>query len=128
MARHNRVGRGTDQRGADYLISYQPDWLAQVKVTRVLENGRQSTKTLFRNRSQRGPRPGAKVRTRITSRMENLDFEIGVHDPSGVIRRIVVETSGPDRPGEQSCILFTIDDGQVRRRARRTPSSSAPPL
>ena len=49
MARHNRDGRGSDQRGFDYEIGYQPDWLQQVKVTRNLESGRQSTKTLFRN-------------------------------------------------------------------------------
>jgi hypothetical protein len=126
MARHNRVGRGTDQRGTDYSISYQPDWLRQVKVTRVLENGRQSTKTLFRNPEKADARPGEKVRTRITSRKENLDFEIGVADPGGVITRIIVETSRPDRPGEQHRIQFTIDDGKSRRRGRKTPPSSSP--
>jgi hypothetical protein len=127
MARHNRVGRGTDQRGADYAISYQPDWLQQVKVTRVLENGRQSTKTLFRNPQKRGAPPGAKVRTRITSRKEGLDFEIGVTDPNGVITRIIVETSRADRPGEQNSIQFTIDDRKVRRKSRTKPPASPQP-
>ena len=49
MARHNREGKGADQLGQQYGISYQPDWLRLVKVTRDLESGRQSTKTLFRN-------------------------------------------------------------------------------
>ena len=49
MARHNRDGEGVDQRGHGYVVSYQPDWLRLVKVTRDLESGRQSTKTLFRN-------------------------------------------------------------------------------
>ena len=117
MARHNRLGRGSDQRGSDYAISYQPDWLEQVKVTRTLENGRQSTKTLFRNPERIGRRPGSKVRTRIVSRKENLDIEIGVSDPTGVITRIIVETSRPDR----SCLQFTIDDRMARRRARKPP-------
>jgi hypothetical protein len=103
-----------DQRGSDYAISYQPDWLEQVKVTRTLENGRQSTKTLFRNPEKSGRRPGAKVRTRIVSRKENLDIEIGVSDPSGAVTRIIVETSRPDR----SSIQFTIDDRKARRRGR----------
>jgi len=49
LARHNREGQGADQRGFEYAVNYQPDWLRQVKVTRQLETGRQSTKTLFRN-------------------------------------------------------------------------------
>jgi hypothetical protein len=49
VARHNREGVGADQRGYEYGVSYQPDWLKLVKVTRQLESGRQSTKTLFRN-------------------------------------------------------------------------------
>jgi len=49
MARHNRDSRGTDQRGFDCDISYQPDWVRLIKVTRSLESGRQSTKTLFKN-------------------------------------------------------------------------------
>ena len=34
MARHNRDARGSDQRGESYELSYQPDWLRLVKVTR----------------------------------------------------------------------------------------------
>ena len=52
MARHNREGKGEDQLGREYLVSYQPDWFYQVKVTRDLDSGRQSTKTLYRNAEQ----------------------------------------------------------------------------
>lgn len=117
MARHNRQGRGTDQQGSEYVISYQPDWLQQVKVTRTLDNGRQSTKTLFRNPELMSRRPAGKVRTRVTSRKESLDFEIGVSDPQGVITRIIVETSRPDR-GERGTIHFILQDGQAPRRRK----------
>lgn len=120
MARHNRKGRGTDQRGADYAISYQPDWLRQVKVTRTLPNGRQSTKTLLRNGEAGMRSPGPRVRTRITSRKEDLDFEVGVVDPDGVIRRIVVETARPGRGGETTSIQFTLTDGHSPKRKRRS--------
>lgn len=121
MARHNREARGTDQRGTEYEISYQPDWLRQIKVTRTLETGRQSTKTLFRNPGRREQKPGSKVRTRIRCTLESLDFEIGVDDPQGVVTRIVVETSLPGRPGETGNVVFTIDEKLpgVERRTRR---------
>ena len=118
MARHNRVGSGTDQCGADYMISYQPDWLQQVKVTRTLKNGRQSTKTVFRNKAGRRVPPGTKVKTRIASRQESLEFEIDVNDPHGVVKRIVVETSPGERPDGGS-IQFTINDGKRARKPHK---------
>ena len=124
MARHNRQGRGRDQQGSEYTISYQPDWLRQVKVTRTLENGRQSTKTLCRNPEKPGRRPASKVRTRVTSRKEGIDFEIGVTDPQGVITRIIVETNRPDR-GEQGAVHFTLQKGVASRKASRGASGSA---
>lgn len=114
MARHNREGRGEDQLGRSYEISYQPDWFHQVKVTRDLASGRQSTKTLLRNPDAPQAPPGSKVRTRIRSEELGLDFEVMLEDEKGVIRRITVETvatSGPDR-GEP--VAFTIS----RRRPR----------
>ncbi|MGH7506084.1 MAG: hypothetical protein ACRELX_10555 [Longimicrobiales bacterium] len=113
MARHNREGRGTDQRGAHYMISYQPDWLQQIKVTRSLESGRQSTKTLFRNPAEKENTTSARIRTRITSKEQKLDFEIGVDDPHGVVTRIVVETMLPGKQGESRSVIFTIDDGNA---------------
>ncbi|MDX1645629.1 MAG: hypothetical protein R3304_00690, partial [Longimicrobiales bacterium] len=64
MARHNREGSGADQRGFEYDVSYQPDWLKLVKVTRQLESGRQSTKTLFKNPMEREAEPGEPGRPR----------------------------------------------------------------
>lgn len=109
MARHNRESRGTDQRGYDYDISYQPDWLQMIKVTRHLESGRQSTKTLFRNPGRREQDPGPRVRTRIKSPEQGLDFEIVVNDPDGVVKRVIVETTVKDARTEET-ILFMLED------------------
>jgi hypothetical protein len=111
MGRHNRDARGSDQRGFDYQISFQPDWLSQVKVTRNLESGRQSTKTLFKNpeKVQEQP-PGSKVRTRIVSPEQKLDFEIIVHDPRRVVKRVIIETIIPDMPGDEGAVVFGFDD------------------
>ncbi len=112
MARHNREGRGSDQRGAEYGVSYQPDWLQVVKVTRELEGGRQSTKTLFRNPGMREQDPGPKVRTRITSPEQGIDFEVMIDDPNGIIHRVIVEAvvPGTGRGAEEEMVLYTIED------------------
>ena len=92
MARHNRDAEGSDQRDQDYRISYQPDWLRQVKVTRLLHTGRQSTKTLFTN--------------------PELEFQIAIRDPNRVIKRVIVETGPPDSAAGDmgpDDIHFTID-------------------
>ncbi len=116
MARHNRDGRGSDQRGFDYKIGYQPDWLQQVKVTRNLESGRQSTKTLFRNpAATREQSPGSKVRTRIVSGEQGLEFEIAIHDPRGAIKRIIVETIPPGQ-GPEDAVSFSIEDVMPKRK------------
>lgn len=108
MARHNREGQGVDQRGFQYGISYQPDWLRHVKVTRDLETGRQSTKTLFRNPAEaREAEPGDRVRTRIVSNDQNVDFEVVLSDPYGAVRRIRVayEVEGPEGRREEEVEL-----------------------
>lgn len=110
MARHNREGQGMDQRGQEWVVSYQPDWLRQVKVTRTLENGRQSTKTLFRNPVTPEGEPGSRVRTRIAARGARLDFEIGLVDPQRVVTRIIVEATLPGRSGES--VSFVISDAR----------------
>ena len=96
MARHNREGQGADQRGFDYRISYQPDWLKQVKVTRLLPTGRQSTKMLFS--PEEGPEraPGRQIRTEIRSLDQELFFEVAITDPDRVVRRVIVETGPAD--------------------------------
>jgi len=113
MARHNREGQGADQRGHQYGISYQPDWLRHVKVTRDLETGRQSTKTLFRNPADKSEgEPGDRIRTRITAKDQSVDFEVVIADPHQAVRRIRVayELPGTDGRREEE-IEFTLEDG-----------------
>jgi len=112
MARHNREGHGIDQRGTEYTVSYQPDWLRQVKVTRLLDTGRQSTKTLFTNPQDPEQRPGRQIRTEIRANGEDLSFEVVLTDPRGVVKRVIVETGPSDStagdPGIDD-VQFTID-------------------
>lgn len=108
MARHNREGRGEDQRGNQYVIGYQPDWFRQVKVTRELETGRQSTKTLFRNAEPPVQSPGPRVRTRVSSEELGIDVEVSLQDPRQVVRRVIVETVVPEGAEEGETVVFTI--------------------
>lgn len=110
MARHNREGHGSDQRGFDYTVSYQPDWLKQVKVSRVLPTGRQSTKTLFTPAEAPERKPGRQVRTEIRSAEQKLFFEVAITDPDRVVKRIIVETRpARGRPESDGGIQFTIE-------------------
>ena len=95
MARHNRNGTGVDQRGFRYHISYHPDWLDRIRVTRRLPSGRQSTKTLFRNpaRAPEGPEGGL-VRTTIRSREQNLSVEIVFRAASDQVGEVEVHWRG----------------------------------
>ncbi|MEM7413995.1 MAG: hypothetical protein AAF389_00775 [Gemmatimonadota bacterium] len=110
MARHNRDGSGADQRGVEYTVSYQPDWLKRVKVTRQLETGRQSTKTLFRNPA-RGPEapPGPRVRTRIVSADHDVDFELALTDPRGAVRHVRISYEVPGENGRMEELEFTLE-------------------
>lgn len=110
MARHNREGEGTDQRGYGYAIRYQPDWLRVVKVTRRLETGRQSTMTLFKNPGVKEAEPGDRVRTRIRSEEQGLDVEVALTDPDRVVRRVVVECVAPTPDGKEEAVAFTLID------------------
>ncbi|MGD2121296.1 MAG: hypothetical protein PVJ76_06115 [Gemmatimonadota bacterium] len=102
MARHNRDGHGVDQRGYQYVVGYQPDWFRYVKVTRDLETGRQSTKTLYKNPADsREAEPGDRVRTRVSSKEQELDFEVTIHDPNRAVRRIRVIYELPGRDGRR---------------------------
>lgn len=115
MARHNREGTGEDQLGRSYVISYQPDWFYQIKVTRELESGRQSTKTLFRNPEAPQVDPGPRVRTRVESEEVGLSFEIAIDDPQGVVRRVTVETVAPAGPDENENLGFIVTRARQRR-------------
>jgi hypothetical protein len=111
MARHNREGKGTDQRGFEYDVSYQPDWLKLVKVTRNLETDRQSTKTLFRNPSSAAEaEPGDRIRTRITSPDQNLDFEVAIADPNSAVVRIKVAYLITGENGKKEEVEFSFED------------------
>lgn len=122
MPRHNRTGKGIDQRDQPYRIDYQPDWLRRVKVTRKLLSGRQSTMNLFRNPSPyRQSEPGSTTRTAVASEDGHIDFAITVTDPRMRVRRVTVtyELDPPERPtrgrrggaarGEE--VVFTFEDG-----------------
>ena len=114
MPRHNRNGRGRDQRGFRYSISYQPDWLRRITVTRCLASGRQSTKTLFRNpASSRQASPGRRVRTRITSPEQGIDFEIAVSRSRTRVTRVRVACHLPSgHPATRDDeIVFTLENG-----------------
>ncbi len=112
MARHNREGSGADQRGFEYGVSYQPDWLRIVKVTRQLETGRQSTKTLFRNPTPRPEaEPGERVRTLIVSPDQGLEFEVALTDPRAAVRRVRVAYEVPGANGRLEEVEFTLESG-----------------
>jgi hypothetical protein len=110
VARHNRDGAGADQRGFHYGVSYQPDWLKLVKVTRQLESGRQSTKTLFRNPAT-GPEaePGDRIRTRIVSLDQDLDFEVALSDPRAAVKRVRIAYEVPGENGRVEEVEFTLE-------------------
>lgn len=110
MARHNRDGSGADQRGIHYTVSYQPDWLKRVKVTRQLETGRQSTKTLLRNPAREAEAsPGPRVRTRVVSSDGSVDFEIALTDPRAAVTRVRVAYEVPGANGRTEELEFTLE-------------------
>jgi hypothetical protein len=101
---------GADQRGFEYGVSYQPDWLKVVKVTRQLGSGRQSTKTLFRNPAMRPEaQPGERIRTRITSPDQSLDFEIALTDPHAAVKRVRIAYEVPAENGRTEEVEFTLE-------------------
>ena len=105
MGRHNRDAEGADQRGYSYSVSYPPDWLSHIKVTRLLETGRQSTMTLLRNPEAPRKPPGKQVRTRIRSPEQGLDVEVVLRDPRETVSRVTIETAPDD--------VSSSDDGSV---------------
>ena len=109
MARHNREGRGADQRGVRYDVSYQPDWLKRVKVTRQLETGRQSTKTLFRNPGGPETEPGDRIRTRIVSADQRVDFEVALSDPRAAVKRVRIAYEVDGANGRLEEVEFTLE-------------------
>lgn len=92
MARHNREGRGLDQLGNLWRISYQPDWFRLLKISRPLPKGRRrSSLTLFRNPAPAADaEPGRSVRTRITSADGSVDIAVALEDRDHIVDHIVV--------------------------------------
>lgn len=92
MARHNREGRGLDQLGNLWRISYQPDWFRLLKLSRPLPGGRRrSSLTLFRNPARAADaNPGRAVRTRITSADGSVDIAVSLEDRDHIVDHIVV--------------------------------------
>ena len=110
MSRHNRDGTGDDQLGFRYRISYPPDWLDRIKVTRRLPSGRQSTKTLFRN-PVRIPEadPGSLLRIRIESEQQDLRVEAHVRAAGNRVAEVVVTWRGNDgNESGASSVCFTF--------------------
>lgn len=97
MARHNRDASGVDQRGFRYRISYQPNWVDRIRVTRRLSTGRQSTRTLFRNPARVRERPEVGlVRTMIESPEQDLKVEIVFRAAAGQVGEIEVQWRGAE--------------------------------
>ena len=94
MARHNREARGIDQLGTLWRISYQPDWLSRIKISRQLPGDRRrSMVTLFRNPARRAEAPpGKMVRTGVSAVDGSAGFRVSVEDPDGVVESVVVVT------------------------------------
>lgn len=108
MSRHNRQGRGVDQRGFRYSISYQPDWLDRIRVTRRLASGRQSTKTLFRNPSREPQAPaGELIRTTIESAEQDLQIEVALRVEPDQVGEVVVawRANGGPEPAMDRVVL-----------------------
>ena len=88
-----------DQCGFSYRISYQPDWLDRIRVTRRLPSGRQSTRTLFRNPARKpGGEVGDLMRTRIESPAQGLVIEVSFRTASGPVGEVEVQWQGNTTP------------------------------
>lgn len=110
MARHNRETRATDQHGLLWNISYQPDWLSRVKISRLLPDGRRrSSLTLFRNAQRRAEaEPGRVVRTDVRAVDGSARFRISVEDPDGIVDAVEVVTHRK-RGGRTEKVKFLLE-------------------
>jgi hypothetical protein len=117
MARHNREGRGLDQFGNLWRISFQPDWFRRVKISRDLPEGRRrSSLTLFRNPARKAEaEPGRAVTTRITSADGKIDVAVSIEDRDMVVDHIVLGIKRK-RGRELELIKFVIQGGLPRPR------------
>lgn len=100
MPRHNREGRGVDQQGQLWHVSYQPDWLRRLKVSRRLPGrDRRSTLTLVENSEEKGrEEPGRVVRTRVRAADGSMEFCVTLEGRRSHVESVTVVTR-PDGPG-----------------------------
>ena len=124
MARHNRWGEGEDQCGFRYRISYPPDWLDRIRVTRRLPGGRQSTKTLFRNPSRvPGLEADRRVRARIESPEQGLEIEVSLRPARDGVGKLSVEWR--PRPRPRHLRVPGLSTGRRRPAPLRRPADSS---
>lgn len=111
MARHNRDAKGVDQHGELWQLSYHPDWIRRVKISRQLpDRSRRSTVTLFKNDAERAQAEPAKViRTRVRAADGSTDFEISLEDRKGNVESIVVVTRR-ENGAEGERVEFVLED------------------
>lgn len=111
MARHNRDAKGVDQHGDLWHLSYHPDWMRRVKISRRLpDRSRRSTVTLFKNEQERARAEPAKViRTRVKAADGSTEFEISLEDRTGSVESIVVVTRQERSNGEER-VEFVLED------------------
>lgn len=111
MARHNRDAKGVDQHGELWHVSYHPDWMRRVKISRQLpDRSRRSTVTLFKNGAERAQAEPAKVvRTRVRAADGSTDFEISLEDGAGTVESIVVVTRRRRGDAEER-LEFVLED------------------
>lgn len=125
MARHNREGRGIDQHGELWKISYQPDWLRQVKISRELPDGRRrSSLTLFRNPARTAESsPGKVVRTRIAAADGSLDFQLSLEDRGRDVDELIVSL-WKKRGRKRERVKFVLQGGMMPPRGPRRVKKS----
>jgi len=113
MARHNREARAVDQLGTLWSISYQPDWLSRIKISRQLAGDRRrSMVTLFRNPARRAEAaPGRMVRTGVSAVDGSSDFRISVEDPNDVVEAVIVVTR--KKRGRQSEVIKFVLESRL---------------
>lgn len=91
-----------DQYGFKYRISYPPDWLDRIRVTRRLPSGRQSTRTLFRNPARKPlGEVGGLMRTTITSEDQDLEVAVSFGTGSGRVNEIEVHWHNSAGPADE---------------------------
>ena len=111
MARHNRDAKGVDQHGELWHVSYHPDWIKRVKISRQLpDRSRRSMVTLFKNEEDRAQAEPAKVvRTRIRSADGSTDFEISLEDRADTVESVIVVTRRRRGDSEEQ-LEFVLED------------------